>query len=167
MLPAPEDRSLPGGTGLVDAPVGELPLVVRGRDGLVGDLLAPPTAGSSRVRVVAGMGGRGKTTVALAAAREARTAGWRVWWVSAADQSTLVAGMSAVAREAGAAEKEVTGADSDLALAGLVWRCLERISGQWLLVIDNADEPALLAPGGTSVAGARVGSGRSSGESCW
>ncbi|MFG3419987.1 FxSxx-COOH system tetratricopeptide repeat protein, partial [Micromonospora sp. NPDC048063] len=139
-------------TGMVDPPIGELP-VVRGRDGVVGDVLAPADAGSSGVRVLAGMGGRGKTTVALAAAKEARAAGWRVWWVSAVDRATLVAGMSAVAREAGASAEEVAGADSDLALAGVVWRWLERVRGRWLLVVDNADDPAVLAPEGTSVAG--------------
>ncbi|MGN9915847.1 tetratricopeptide repeat protein [Micromonospora palomenae] len=151
--PSPAGHGLPSRTGVVDAPLGELPVVVRGRDGVVGDLLAPPVAGLHRVRVVAGMGGCGKTTVALAAAREARAAGWRVWWVSAVDNTTLVAGMSAVAREAGASADEVACADSDLALAGVMWQWLERMSGQWLLVIDNVDEPAVLAPGGTSVAG--------------
>ncbi|MEV4489091.1 tetratricopeptide repeat protein [Micromonospora coxensis] len=158
----PSDTSVParvtppeesGRTGMVDPPVGELPVVVRGRDGVVGDVLAPVGTRSSGVRVVAGMGGCGKTTVALAAAQEARAAGWRVWWVSAVDRATLVAGMSALAREAGASAEEVAGADSDLALAGVVWRWLERVPERWLLVVDNADDPAVLAPQGTSVAG--------------
>ncbi|MFB9236246.1 hypothetical protein ACFFWC_11920, partial [Plantactinospora siamensis] len=139
-------------TGMVDPPMGELPVVVRGREAMVGDVLAPVTPGSG-VRVVAGMGGCGKTTVALAAAGQAWAAGWRVWWVSAVDRPSLVAGMSAVAREAGASAQEVTEADSGLALAGVVWRWLERVSDRWLLVVDNADDPAVLAPGGTSVAG--------------
>ncbi|MEU5787398.1 tetratricopeptide repeat protein [Micromonospora purpureochromogenes] len=143
----------PRRTGVVDAPVGELPTVVRGRDGVVADLLAPSAAGPSPVRVVTGLGGCGKTTVALAAARAARAEGWRVWWVSAVDGTALVAGMSAVAREAGAPAEEVAAAGSDVALAGLVWRWLARVPGRWLLVIDNADDPAVLAPGGTSVAG--------------
>ncbi|WP_329011330.1 FxSxx-COOH system tetratricopeptide repeat protein [Micromonospora rifamycinica] len=151
--PAATEVGPPRGTGMVDAPLGELPVVVRGRDGVVSDLLAPPAAYPPQVRILVGMGGRGKTTVALAAAREAQASGWRVWWVSAVDAATLVAGMSAVAREAGASVEEVTGADSDLALAGVVWGRLNRVSGPWLLVIDNADAPELLAPGGTSVAG--------------
>ncbi|MFI7307538.1 tetratricopeptide repeat protein, partial [Micromonospora aurantiaca] len=151
--PVSEDVGLPGGAGVVDAPLGDLPVVVRGRDGVVSGLLAPPAVHSPQVRVLVGMGGGGKTTVALAAAREAQASGWRVWWVSAADGATLVAGMSAVAREAGASVEEVTGADSDLALAGVVWGWLNRMSGRWLLVIDNADAPEVLAPGGTTVAG--------------
>ncbi|WP_274528226.1 tetratricopeptide repeat protein [Micromonospora foliorum] len=151
--PAPEDVGLLSGPGGVDAPLGELPVVIRGRDGVVSDLVAPPAVYSPQVRVLVGMGGCGKTTVALAAAREAQASGWRVWWVSAVDGATLVAGMSAVAREAGASAEEVKDADSDLALAGVVWGWLNRMSGRWLLVIDNADAPEVLAPGGTSVAG--------------
>ncbi|WP_330440915.1 FxSxx-COOH system tetratricopeptide repeat protein [Micromonospora sp. NBC_00821] len=151
--PASGDGGPPSGTGVIGAPLGELPVVVRGRDGVVSDLVAPPGAYSPQVRVLVGMGGCGKTTVALAAAREAQASGWRVWWVSAVDRATLVAGMSAVAREAGASAEEVTSADSDLALAGVVWGQLNRLSGHWLLVIDNADAPEVLAPGGTSVAG--------------
>ncbi|MFI7026663.1 tetratricopeptide repeat protein, partial [Micromonospora sp. NPDC049900] len=151
--PASEGVGLLGGAGGVDAPLGELPVVVRGRDGVVNDLLAPPAAHSSQVRVLVGMGGCGKTTVALAATREAQASGWRVWWVSAVDGATLVAGMSAVAREAGASAEEVRDADSDLTLAGVVWGWLDRMPGRWLLVIDNADVPELLAPAGTSVAG--------------
>ncbi|WFE93519.1 tetratricopeptide repeat protein [Micromonospora sp. WMMD987] len=151
--PATTEVGPPGGTGMVDAPLGELPLVVRGRDGVIDELLTPPATYPPQIRILVGMGGRGKTTVALAAAREAQASGWRVWWVSAVDGATLVAGMSAVAREAGASVEEVTGADSDLALAGVVWGRLNRVADPWLLVIDNADAPELLAPGGTSVAG--------------
>ncbi|WP_205797180.1 tetratricopeptide repeat protein [Micromonospora sp. CMU55-4] len=151
--PAPDDVGLPSGAGVVDAPLGELPVVVRGRDSVVSDLLAPTAVYSPQVRVLVGMGGCGKTTVALAAAREAQASGWRVWWVSAMDRATLVAGMSALAREAGAPADEIKDADSDLALAGVVWGRLSRLSGRWLLVIDNADAPEVLAPGGTSVAG--------------
>jgi tetratricopeptide (TPR) repeat protein len=140
-------------TAVVDAPFGEAPPVVRGRDDVVASLLDVPAAGGRRVRVVSGMGGGGKTTVALAAAQAARGLGWRVWWVSAADAASLVAGMSAVAVEAGAPAEEVSGAESDVALAGVVWRWVEQAPGRWLLVIDNADDPGALAPAGTSVAG--------------
>ena len=95
-------------TAMVDAPLGESP-VVRGRDDVVASLLDVSVLGGCRVRVLSGMGGCGKTTVALAAAQAARGWGWRVWWVSAADTASLVRGMSAVAVEAGASAEEVAG----------------------------------------------------------
>jgi KaiC/GvpD/RAD55 family RecA-like ATPase len=112
---------------VVEAPVGELP-VVRGRADVVTGLVDVAAPGTSRVRVVTGMGGCGKTTVALAAADLAHDRGWRVWWVSAVDPASLLAGMSAVAREAGASPEEVTAADSEAALLGLVWRSLPSMS---------------------------------------
>jgi Mrp family chromosome partitioning ATPase len=65
----------------VAAPLGKLPSDVRGRDGLLGELrraLRPYPWRASRAFVIAGMGGLGKSTVALAAARMARQRGYRV-----------------------------------------------------------------------------------------
>jgi hypothetical protein len=54
--------------------------------------------------VLAGMGGLGKSTVALAAAEFARSRGRRVWWVTATDAASLSGGMLEVLRQLGAPE---------------------------------------------------------------
>ena len=71
----------------VAPPLGKLPPEVRGRDGLIGELrraLRPYPWRASRAFVIAGLGGLGKSTVALTAARMARQRGYRVWWVHTA-----------------------------------------------------------------------------------
>jgi hypothetical protein len=94
----------------VAPPLGKLPSEVRGREGLIGELrraLRPYPWRSSRAFVIAGMGGLGKSTVALTAARMARERGYRVWWVRAADSALLTSGMLEVLRELGAPESVI------------------------------------------------------------
>jgi hypothetical protein len=121
-------------------PVGQrdpgLPL--RGRDGLLAELA---DAGLGAVRVVHGLGGCGKTRLALEAAWRAQERAVEVWWVSAADQSRLVAGMRAVGRRLGATDAELRHGEA----ADLVWQRLSGRHQPWLLVLDNADDPQLLA----------------------
>jgi CRP-like cAMP-binding protein len=62
----------------VAPPLGKLPAEVRGRDGLLGEFrraLRPYPRRASRAFVIAGMGGLGKSTVALAAVRMAKDRG--------------------------------------------------------------------------------------------
>src|SRR5205814_6928676 len=76
----------------VAPPLGKLPPEVRGREGLIAELrraLRPYPRRASRAFVIAGMGGLGKSTVALAAARMARERGYRVWWVRDSDSVLL------------------------------------------------------------------------------
>jgi tetratricopeptide (TPR) repeat protein len=112
---------------------------LRGRDQLLTSL-----AGSSpglRVRVVHGLGGSGKTRLALEVSYQAGQRGVEVWWVSAADASRLVAGMQAVGRRLGVADTDLQHGEA----ADLVWQQLASRQQEWLLVIDNADEPPVLA----------------------
>jgi len=46
----------------------------------------------SRVWVLHGLGGCGKTTIAIEVAHRAAALGVRVWWVRAVDQASLVGG---------------------------------------------------------------------------
>ncbi len=97
----------------VAAPFGRLPAEVRGRDGLLAELRRPLSRmprQAGRTWVLAGMGGLGKSTVALAVARVARARGWRVWWVTAADAASLTGGMLEVLRELGAPDAVTAGA---------------------------------------------------------
>ena len=80
---------------------------MRGRDALIGELrraLRPYPWRASRAFVIAGMGGLGKSTVALTATRMAKERGYRVWWVRAADSALLTSGMLEVLRELSAPE---------------------------------------------------------------
>ena len=106
LVPSPAPAVRPGPLP-VAAPLGKLPAEVRGREGLIGELrraLRPYPWRASRAFVIAGMGGLGKSTVALTAARMARERGYRVWWVRAADTAQLTSGMLEVLRELGAPE---------------------------------------------------------------
>ena len=136
----------------VEAPLGRLPTDVRGRDGLLGELrraMRPYPWRASRVFVIAGMGGMGKSTVALAATRMAKDRGYRVWWVSAADTASLTGGMLEVLRELSAPESVIAPVREGARTAPKrAWDFLngEHAAGRrWLLVFDGADNPAVLA----------------------
>jgi CRP-like cAMP-binding protein len=136
----------------VAAPLGKLPPDVRGRDGLLGELrraLRPYPWRASRAFVIAGMGGLGKSTVALTAARMAKQRGYRVWWVRAADSALLTSGMLEVLRELGAPESVTVPVREGARTApARAWEFLngDHVAGRrWLLVFDGADNPAVLA----------------------
>ena len=146
-------RTGPGlGPRPVAPPLGKLPAEVRGRDGLLGEFrraLRPYPRRASRAFVIAGMGGLGKSTVALAAAKMAKDRGYRVWWVGATDSALLTSGMLEVLRELDAPESVIApvreGAPTAAAQA---WTFLngEHIGGRrWLLIFDGADNAAVLA----------------------
>ncbi|MFJ3775141.1 tetratricopeptide repeat protein [Streptomyces sp. NPDC090075] len=122
---------------------------VRGRDALLGQVEAGlSTLGPRLVQVLCGLGGSGKTTVALELASRRLARAERVWWVDARQEATLEAGLRAVARQAGASEDELRAGDT----ADVLWSRLARYEQPWLLVVDNADDPGLLdGPGKLSL----------------
>ncbi len=140
------------GSPSVMPPLGRLPAEVRGRERLLGELrraLRPYPWRASRAFVITGMGGLGKSTVALAAARMARDRGCRVWWVSATDTASLTSGILEVLRDLDAPEsvtlpvREGSGTAPERA-----WAFLNGQHGagrRWMLVLDGADNPAALA----------------------
>jgi CRP-like cAMP-binding protein/tetratricopeptide (TPR) repeat protein len=136
----------------VAPPLGKLPADVRGRAGLLGELrraLRPYPWRASRTFVMAGMGGLGKSTVALAAARMAKDRGYRVWWVVATDSALLTSGMLEVLRELQAPESVIAPVREGARTApARAWEFLngEHAGGRrWLLVFDGVDTPAVLA----------------------
>ncbi|MGH3172271.1 MAG: cyclic nucleotide-binding domain-containing protein, partial [Streptosporangiaceae bacterium] len=151
LVSAPASAAAPGPLP-VAAPLGNLPREVRGREGLIAELrraLRPYPRRASRAFVIAGMGGLGKSTVALAAARMVRERGYRVWWVRAADSALLTSGMLEVLRELGAPESVTAPVREGVRTAPeRAWEFLNRDHGagrRWLLVFDGADNPAVLA----------------------
>lgn len=99
--------------------------------------------------VLAGPGGTGKTTVAAALTGHAQALGDQVWWISAADPVTLSQGLTAVARQLGGARDAEAIARGAADAADRFWRLLENASPTWLLVFDEADDPRVLAAGGS------------------
>ncbi|MGI8333019.1 tetratricopeptide repeat protein [Actinomadura scrupuli] len=141
----------------VAAPYGRLPEEVLGRDALKAQLRRVMSRRGRRARetlVIAGMGGVGKSTVALWLAAEFRRRGRPVWWVNAADPVSLRGGILEILRRLDAPEpllREVR--DALPTAADRFWAFLAgRPAGsrRALLVFDNADQPAVLAADGTS-----------------
>lgn len=134
----------------VAPPLGRLPADVRGRVALLAELRQSVT-GRARggVWVLTGMGGIGKSTVALAAADIARARGWRVWWITATDTASLTGGMLEVLGQLGAPEF-VTGPvrEGEATAPDRAWEFItdsQAIGRRWLMVFDDADNPAVLA----------------------
>jgi tetratricopeptide (TPR) repeat protein len=152
MAPAPEAGGLP-----VAVPAGRLPVEIRGRGGLLAELYRPLRRYPRRrggTWVLAGMGGLGKSTVALAVARKAQVSGWRVWWVGATDTTSLTGGMLEVLHQLRAPESVTRPVREGTPLAAeRAWAFLKgRHAGghRWLLIFDNADTPAVLAAHGAA-----------------
>ncbi|WP_326662847.1 tetratricopeptide repeat protein [Streptomyces sp. NBC_00385] len=132
-------------------PIGRAPAILRDRGELIGRLREAVSEGAgSTVFVLHGLGGCGKTAVACALFEHAiRERGRLGLWVNASDQASLRAGMLAVAADRGAGDGELMAARNGLrAAADLVWDHLDRSDTPWLLVLDNADDPAVLRDGG-------------------
>jgi CRP-like cAMP-binding protein len=136
----------------VAPPLGKLPAEVRGRDGLLGEFrraLRPYPRRASRAFVIAGMGGLGKSTVALAAAKLAKDRGYRVWWVGATDSALLTSGMLEVLRDLDAPEAVIAPVrEGARTAAARAWAFLngDHLGGRrWLLIFDGADNAAVLA----------------------
>ncbi|MFJ5224112.1 tetratricopeptide repeat protein [Streptomyces sp. NPDC088400] len=131
--------------------VGRAPVVLRDRTGEMDRLRAAVEPGiGNRVYVLHGLGGCGKTAVAYTLFDHATIQVGRIGlWVNASDPASLRAGMLAVAADRGATDGELMGARSGLRpAADLVWQHLDRSDRPWLLVLDNADDPAILRDGG-------------------
>ncbi len=130
--------------------------IVRGRGEIVNRLLHALDAaegGAARPQVLYGEAGIGKSTIADRVAAQARDEGAsrRLWWVCAADEEMLARDLAGMARDLGIGEADWsrlgTRSAADLyEVADRVWASLEDAPADWLLVIDNADDPHLLGP---------------------
>lgn len=123
----------------VTPPFGRSEGTLYGRD----DITRAITTGTgSRVHVLAGLGGAGKSRIALEVADRAWRAGHQVWWI----KHTRINGcMREVAHKLGVPETRIELAWRDGSPADLIWDWLRERKDPWLLVFDNADEPQELA----------------------
>ncbi|MFF8942195.1 tetratricopeptide repeat protein [Streptomyces sp. NPDC014864] len=125
-------------------------LPLRGRASGLRELTDLLDCGSDgRPHIVHGMGGCGKTSLALELAQTATERGVRVWWVDARQTALLEAGLNAVARQVGATEADLRAGVA----ADTLWRSLAADDRPWLLVVDNADDPHELDGPGSLSAG--------------
>jgi tetratricopeptide (TPR) repeat protein len=120
-------------------PYGDLDpnLPLRGRSLLLTEL----TSGADRVQVVHGLGGCGKTRLALEVASATADRGAEVWWIVAADATAVTSGMRALGRRLGLPAAELAQGDA----ADAIWRALHARMKPWLLIFDGADDPKVLA----------------------
>ncbi|MFC6080061.1 tetratricopeptide repeat protein [Sphaerisporangium aureirubrum] len=139
--------------GVLPVPAGQH--TVRGRDQIIKAVDGHAKAPDGRFHVLTGLGGVGKTAIAIEVARRARGRGQPVWWVAASDPGEAGRAMLDLAQHLGASRAEIeqihTGERSG---PDLVWRLLESRRG-WMLVFDNLDEPDALGREGRPVADAR------------
>lgn len=137
---------------ILQPPYGRLPEHVRGRDHLLAGLRETVRHPDGNVHVITGMGGVGKSAVALKIADYAMRLGREAWWVSSSNTNSLTSTLLGLARYLGASTSEV-----EECLAGirnssdLLWLYLQSRHG-WVLVIDNVDDIEELTIGDRLVA---------------
>ncbi|MDF3300736.1 alpha/beta hydrolase [Streptomyces tropicalis] len=113
------------------------------------NIVSTIASAESGVHVLAGPGGSGKSRLALEIAARADAGNRRVWWIRV---NQLSACMRQVARDLGIPDSQADEAwKGNGSQTDLVWRALNRAAEPWLIVFDNADDPARLGPRGGQV----------------
>ena len=136
--------------GLINLPV--RPHLFIGREEVLADLQAALTAGTGVVAVaVVGLGGIGKSTLAARYAAACSGDHAMVWWIAADTPAAIEAGLAALAVAVQPVLSRALPLDA-LREWALQWLACH---DGWLLVLDNVNDPADVAP----LTG-RVGSGR-------
>jgi tetratricopeptide (TPR) repeat protein len=124
-------------------PTADAPSHVRGRDQHLQRLQRAVRHPPGRVQVLTGLGGVGKSTIAVEMCRWfAHHKGRTAWWISATDTSGLAEGLASLAGELGATHAHLMAIRS-AAPRGWerLWELLSQARPGWLLVFDNADDP--------------------------
>lgn len=146
-----EDLASPGNLS-ISPPSDHLGRPIHGRDNLTKELIGLiQDRDVGPVIVLSGLGGCGKSTLAMLLAEKCVDLGTSVWWISANSLDTLHAGMRQLSAVLGAPQKRLVRAWSGQESAtDLLWELLAQHEKQWLIIFDGADDPSLLAESGTS-----------------
>ncbi|MFJ4094583.1 FxSxx-COOH system tetratricopeptide repeat protein, partial [Kitasatospora sp. NPDC089913] len=136
-------RDVPAPRGLANLP--PVPLCL-GRDDALREVRATLTRDNgtaiTQTSTVHGLGGIGKTTLALAYAHQQRHTYSLVWWINADSPTRLEQSLAALATRLAPTLTRMLSQDSqaDWAMAWLQWH------PGWLLVFDNVENPTDLNP---------------------
>ncbi|MEJ8632647.1 FxSxx-COOH system tetratricopeptide repeat protein [Streptomyces sp. MS2.AVA.5] len=113
-----------------------------GRDGLLVHLRQELTSGSrAAVHAMRGRGGVGKTQLAIEYGHRFAGEYELAWWIRSEEPALIPDQMATLAVKTGAARADTAPEETLEALAEEL-----RTRGRWLLVFDNAEDPAALAP---------------------
>lgn len=130
----------------VKPPVNLRPRRLHGREGMLSELGAgDPQPLQGEITVIHGLGGIGKTALALTVAGAAHGKGASVWWIRASE----VEGVHAALRQIAV---QLAGSDADarhvaagtLNAVDMAWEALHQAEEPWLLVFDGADDPGAI-----------------------
>lgn len=149
-LQAPPDLATaasPTGSVQILPPTGAKPPRLCGRDREMISLVELHRTSGQRTQVLAGLGGCGKTAVALTFAIHMAERKVTVWWIRARSRRAYVEGMLAVAAAAGAADVAIQRHREEDSVE-ITWQAVGRLADSYVLVIDGVDDPALLGPVG-------------------
>lgn len=116
-----------------------------GREDLLERLRTNLTTGTTTVvkqsQAITGLGGVGKTELAIEFAYRFKDTYRLVWWIRTEDRTSLVTDFTALARELDLPEK---GEADQQVVVEAVRRWL-RTNGDWLLIFDNAEDEGLIS----------------------
>ncbi|WP_433062065.1 tetratricopeptide repeat protein [Dactylosporangium sp. CS-033363] len=129
------------------APTGIGTALIRGRDRDLRRLRRALRRPDGTVHVLTGLGGVGKSFLAVSMCRWfERRRGRAAWWIAAEDPAALTDGLVSLAEELDLSRAQVTAIrqGSPRAVEQL-WDALRRTPRRWLLVFDNLDEPEVIA----------------------
>lgn len=111
--------------------------------GTLHDILRPDQAPTEQHRaVLGGIGGIGKTQLALAYARQHQQSYMSVLWLNATSESTLNVSLRSIAQRIRPAT-ELQGLDDDGTLQAVLHWLSDTRNTSWLLIFDNYDDPDL------------------------
>jgi hypothetical protein len=105
------------------------------------DILSPNSLTDRRVVILGGLGGMGKTQLAITYAKRRRTCYESVFWLNASSKASLQQSLRSVAARIGILTATGCSPDDDRIRTQISVWLSEPDNTRWLLIFDNYDEP--------------------------